>query len=216
VSGPSRFWTKSKCANWKRINADRHRLFEIDKRTEISDCRIPIYSLAWRANCASSRIEVLEYKELEMCAALGVAIVIGAPYASGILVRGAGPGALYRYAPAEPAIIAKAQRVAEVCRRHAVPLAAAALQFPLGHRSVVSVIPGPVAAEEVRLNLAWMRRDLPDALWAAPRPRAIRARAGSARRHEQLQQARPALAALGVSFGHHLQRDLAHADRAPG
>ncbi len=105
-------------------------------------------------------------KELEMCAARGVAIVIGAPYASGILVRGAGPGALYRYAPAEPAIIAKAQRVAEVCRRHAVPLAAAALQFPLGHRSVVSVIPGPVAAEEVRLNLAWMRRDLPDALWA--------------------------------------------------
>ena len=73
---------------------------------------------------------------------------------------------LYRYAPAEPAIIAKAQRVAEVCRRHAVPLAAAALQFPLGHRSVVSVIPGPVAAEEVRLNLAWMPRDLPDALWA--------------------------------------------------
>ena len=105
-------------------------------------------------------------EELEMCAARGVAIVIGAPYASGILVRGAGPGALYRYAPAEPAIIAKAQRIAEVCRRHAVPLAAAALQFPLGHRSVVSVIPGPVAAEEVRLNLAWMRRDLPDALWA--------------------------------------------------
>ena len=68
-------------------------------------------------------------KELEMCAARGVAIVIGAPYASGILVRGPGPGALYRYAPAEPAIIAKAQRVAEVCRRHAVPLAAAALQF---------------------------------------------------------------------------------------
>jgi hypothetical protein len=37
VSGPSRFWTKSKCANWKRTNADRHRLFEIDKRTEITE-----------------------------------------------------------------------------------------------------------------------------------------------------------------------------------
>ena len=47
-----------------------------------------------------------------------------------------------------------------------MPLAAAALQFPFGHRSVVSVIPGPVAAEEVRLNLAWMRRDIPDTLWA--------------------------------------------------
>src|SRR4029450_12456717 len=89
-------------------------------------------------------------KELEMCAARGVAIVIGAPYALGILVRGAGPGALYRYAPAEPAIIAKAQRVAEVCRRHAVPLAAEALRPRLGPRTCA------VAAEGVRLMLAWM------------------------------------------------------------
>jgi len=28
------------------------------------------------------------------------------------------------------------------------------------------VIPGPVAAEEVCQNLAWMRYDIPDALWA--------------------------------------------------
>ncbi len=49
--------------------------------------------------------------------------------------------------------------------RHDVPLPAAALQFPFGHASVVAVIPGPIAAEEVRLNLAWMRRDIPDALW---------------------------------------------------
>ena len=58
------------------------------------------------------------------------------------------------------------ERIAAVCQRHDVPLAAAALQFPLGHASVVSVIPGPVATEEVRQNLAWMRRDIPDALWA--------------------------------------------------
>jgi D-threo-aldose 1-dehydrogenase len=104
--------------------------------------------------------------ELDMCAERDVSVVIGAPYASGILVRGPQPGALYRYAPATPQIIAKAQRIAGVCRRHDVPLAAAALQFPLAHRSVVSVIPGPVAAEEVRQNLAWMRNDIPDALWA--------------------------------------------------
>ncbi len=105
-------------------------------------------------------------EELEMCAARGVSVVIGAPYASGILARGPGPGALYRYAPAKPEVIAKAERIAAICRRQDVPLAAAALQFPFGHRSVVSVIPGPVAAEEVRNNLAWMRRDIPDALWA--------------------------------------------------
>jgi D-threo-aldose 1-dehydrogenase len=105
-------------------------------------------------------------KELEMCAARGVAIVIGAPYASGILARGPGPSAFYRYAPAEPQIIAKAQRMHEICQGFGVPLAAAALQFPLGHSSVVSVIPGPSSTEEVRQNLNFMRRDIPDELWA--------------------------------------------------
>lgn len=105
-------------------------------------------------------------EELELCAARGVSVVIGAPFASGILARGPAPGAFYRYAPAGPEIIAKAERIQAVCRRHGVPLGAAALQFPLGHRSVVSVIPGPVSEEEVRQNLASMRRDIPNALWA--------------------------------------------------
>jgi D-threo-aldose 1-dehydrogenase len=104
--------------------------------------------------------------ELAICAQQGVAVVIGAPYASGILVRGPQPDALYNYRPAKPEIIAKVERISAVCRRHSVPLAAAALQFPFGHPSVVSVIPGPIATEEVRKNLAWMRRDIPDALWA--------------------------------------------------
>jgi D-threo-aldose 1-dehydrogenase len=120
--------------------------------------------------------------ELEVCASRGVAIVIGAPYASGILARGPGPGATYRYAPAEPPIIAKAQRIAAVCQRHDVPLGAAALQFPLAHPSVVSVIPGPVAVEEVEQNLAWMRRDISDALWSELKSeRLIRAEAPTPR-----------------------------------
>jgi D-threo-aldose 1-dehydrogenase len=104
--------------------------------------------------------------EFEMCAERGASVVIGAPFASGILARGPGPGALYNYRLAVPEIIDRAERIAAVCRRHDVPLPAAALQFPLGHRAVVSVIPGPVSTEEVRQNLAHMRRDIPDALWA--------------------------------------------------
>jgi D-threo-aldose 1-dehydrogenase len=104
--------------------------------------------------------------ELQLCQEKGIAIVIGAPFASGILARGPGPGALYRYLPAEPEIIDKATRIAAVCARHAIPLAAAALQFPFGHPSVVSIIPGPVTTEEVRLNLSYMRTSIPGALWA--------------------------------------------------
>jgi hypothetical protein len=33
VSGPSRYWTKSKCPDWKRDNAERHRLFETPKKS---------------------------------------------------------------------------------------------------------------------------------------------------------------------------------------
>jgi D-threo-aldose 1-dehydrogenase len=106
-------------------------------------------------------------EELDMCAERGVSVVIGAPFASGILARGPQPDATYDYRPAKPEIIAKAERIAAVCARHDVPLAAAALQFPFGHASVVSVIPGPRSSEEVRLNLEWMRRDIPDALWTA-------------------------------------------------
>lgn len=104
--------------------------------------------------------------ELQLCERHGVSVVIGAPFASGILARGPTPGALYRYTPAEPDILAKAQRIAAVCARHDVPLAAAALQFPFGHPSVVAVIPGPVATEEMRKNLGWMRREIPGALWS--------------------------------------------------
>ena len=105
-------------------------------------------------------------EELQLCAQRGVSVVIGAPYASGILARGPGPGAIYRYAPAKPEVISKVERILAVCRRHDVPLTAAALQFPFGHPSVVSVIPGPVSEAEVRQNLASMRRDIPDVLWA--------------------------------------------------
>jgi hypothetical protein len=34
ISGPSRNWTKAKCANWKRINADRGEPFENYRKPE--------------------------------------------------------------------------------------------------------------------------------------------------------------------------------------
>lgn len=104
--------------------------------------------------------------ELQACVERGVSVVIGAPFASGILARGPKEGELYRYQPAESQIIDKARKIAAVCGRHGVPLAAAALQFPLAHPSVVSIIPGPVTPEEVRINLGWLRTPIPDQLWA--------------------------------------------------
>ena len=47
-----------------------------------------------------------------------------------------------------------------------MPLAAAALQFPLLHPAVASVVVGHEKAVEVAQNLALLRRPIPVALWA--------------------------------------------------
>lgn len=103
--------------------------------------------------------------ELDLCSRKGVSVVIGAPFASGILARNAGADTTYGYRRAKPETVERAQRVREVCERHGVPLGAAALQFPFGHPSVVSVIPGPVSPAEVATNLNWMGHDIPGDLW---------------------------------------------------
>lgn len=104
--------------------------------------------------------------EFPRCAASGVGIVIGATFASGILATGAVPGARYRYADASPEILAKVKRIEAVCARHNVPLPAAALQFPLGHPAVASVIPGALLPEHVTRNVAAFRHTIPAAFWA--------------------------------------------------
>ena len=100
---------------------------------------------------------------LEDCARQGNAIVLGGPFNSGIL---AGSGK-FDYADAPPAVLAKAAALDAVCRRFDVPLAAAALQFPLAHPAVVSVIPGARDAAQLRQNAAWFELPIPPALWQA-------------------------------------------------
>jgi len=48
--------------------------------------------------------------------------------------------------------VERVRRVESVCARHSVPLKAAALQFPLGHPAVVSVIPGCRSVAEAEEN----------------------------------------------------------------
>lgn len=105
-------------------------------------------------------------EELPLCESRGVGVVIGAPFASGILARGPRPGAMYGYQPATPEVLEKAQRIEAACARHGVPLGAAALQFPLHHPVVASIIPGANAPEQVRKNLEWLRWEIPTQLWA--------------------------------------------------
>lgn len=96
----------------------------------------------------------------------GIGLLIAGPYNSGILATGAISGAKYNYIDAPPEIMARVARIEAVCKRHGVPIAAAALQFPLGHPSVAAMVPGAVAPAEVERNLALMATSIPADLWA--------------------------------------------------
>jgi D-threo-aldose 1-dehydrogenase len=102
---------------------------------------------------------------LPRCAARDVSIIVGGPFNSGVLVEGVKPGAHYNYSPASAEILDRVRRLEAVCLAHATPLAAAALQFPLAHSRVVSVIPGLSSPSQVRQALAWAAHAIPDALW---------------------------------------------------
>jgi D-threo-aldose 1-dehydrogenase len=104
--------------------------------------------------------------EFPLCAERGVTVVIGAVFASGILATGPVDGATYAYAEATPEVRAHVAAIEAVCRAHDVPMAAAALQFPLHHPVVASVIPGALSPEHVQRNVAALQRDIPSALWA--------------------------------------------------
>jgi D-threo-aldose 1-dehydrogenase len=73
---------------------------------------------------------------LDRCVEHGVGVVIGGAFNSGILATGAVDGAKFNYDDASPEVMDKTRKLEAICKGFGVPLAAAALQFPLGHPAV--------------------------------------------------------------------------------
>ncbi len=119
----------------------------------------------------AGRYTLLEQNALDelfpRCVEAGTAIVVGGPYNSGILAVGTRTAAplYYDYEPAPAAVIEKVRKIEAVCDRHHVPLAAAALQFPLAHSLVASVIPGLDSPQRVEQTITLYRHKIPAALW---------------------------------------------------
>jgi D-threo-aldose 1-dehydrogenase len=115
----------------------------------------------------AGRYTLLEQAPLETlfpaCEKRGVGIVIGGPFNSGVLAG----KPTYDYSRTPVEIAALVSKLKSVCDSFAVPLAAAALQFPLAHPVVATVIPGAQSIAEVRENAALVERAIPDELWTA-------------------------------------------------
>lgn len=117
----------------------------------------------------AGRYTLLEQTSLEeflpLCDARGVSIVIGGVYNSGVLAEPRA-GARYNYSPASSEVLSRAQAIAAVCTRHGVPLKAAALQFPLAHPAVASVLVAGRVPAHLSENLQLMDVEIPPAFWA--------------------------------------------------
>ena len=124
----------------------------------------------WDVFLLAGRYTLLEQTSLDSflprCVAEGVSIVIGGAFNSGILATGAIDGATYNYAPAPKEVRDRVDRIEAVCRSHGVPMAAAALQFPLTHPAVVSVIPGIAASAHIGRNRDLIDTAVPASLWS--------------------------------------------------
>ena len=124
----------------------------------------------------ASRYTLLEqeiFPELQRCEREGAGIVLGGVFNSGVLATGPVPDAHYEYARVPPAIATRVRALDAVCRSHDVPLAAAALRFPLAFGSVASIIPGAVQPSEVQENTALFAAKIPDALWSDLRDKGL-------------------------------------------
>jgi D-threo-aldose 1-dehydrogenase len=110
---------------------------------------------------------------LPLCARTGVSILCGGPFNSGILATGsrAGTRAHYDYAAPPAAVIERVRALEAVCDEFGVPLQAAALQFPLGHPAVATVVAGAASSAESRNIAAQFAHPIPAAFWRALRER---------------------------------------------
>ncbi|MEO0945509.1 MAG: aldo/keto reductase, partial [Pseudomonadota bacterium] len=120
----------------------------------------------WDVFLLAGRYTLLEQTALDelfpACRAAGTTIICGGPFNSGILVG----RDTWNYAKAPEEVVTKARALGDVADAHGIPVAAAALQFPLGEELVTSVIPGPRDAGELAQILAWFNTSIPSAFWA--------------------------------------------------
>jgi D-threo-aldose 1-dehydrogenase len=138
-----------------------------------SNSEVALAALARRGRFAcfllANRYTLLEQRPLgdllPLCLARGIAVINGGVFNSGILATGTGAGATYEYGEAPPEVRERVGRLSALCRRHDVPLKAAALQFPLAHPAVKTLLLGGRSIPHLQENLRLLRVPIPAALW---------------------------------------------------
>jgi D-threo-aldose 1-dehydrogenase len=131
----------------------------------VEECDVDVVMLANRYTLLD-RSAALDL--LPAAAERRVAVVAAAVYNSGLLSRDVvADDARYLYADAPPELLERARRMADICREAGVTLPAAAVQFPLRHPSIASVVVGIRTAVQATETVERMRLPIPDDVWDA-------------------------------------------------
>jgi D-threo-aldose 1-dehydrogenase len=143
-------------------------------RRFVKESDVDLVMVAGRWTLVDQRAEPL----LNECSEAHVGVVVAAPFNSGLLACSSpAANATFDYDAAPANVLDVARACAAACERHGAELPAAALQFPLRHPAVVSVVSGMRTGAQVESNLAWMAAEIDARLWAelpAPARRAER------------------------------------------
>lgn len=103
---------------------------------------------------------------LPACVEHGVGVVAASVFNSGLLARAVPDrSSRYEYGAVPPEVFDRAVAIAEVCRRFDVELPAAALQFPLRHPSVRTVVVGASRPEQIVQNAQRFEAAIPETFW---------------------------------------------------
>jgi D-threo-aldose 1-dehydrogenase len=102
-----------------------------------------------------------EEQLLPLCAAKGVPVVAAGVFNSGVLAG----GSTFNYEAAPREILGRRDELERRCTNYGVPLPAAAIQFPLRHPAVSSVLVGARSAREVVEDMQLLEIAIPEKLW---------------------------------------------------
>jgi len=108
-----------------------------------------------------SATELFDYAQ-----SAGIGVLNAAPYAGGVLAKGASVMPQIAYTPVDEDGLTGVRKIEEICSRYNIAPGAVALQFSLRDQRIDSTIVGVSAASRVQQTLEWAATEIPAELWA--------------------------------------------------
>jgi D-threo-aldose 1-dehydrogenase len=129
----------------------------------VREMELDIILIAGRYSLLDQSAQDELFKE---CMKKKTGVMVGGVYNSGVLANPT-PDATYDYVKVKPEILNRALDIKKLLADFHIPLTAAAIQFPLRHPAVTSVVTGSRSVKELTANIADFDMDIPNAAWNA-------------------------------------------------